>query len=140
MTEAVLTPEESDLAYTNNIRKNMIRNLVGDEGVATKDVKELNVVIKALDGIDKSALGKLKLKTENEVADKNIAASTNIAHILSTRTTQELLPQTKDVQGVILEIDDSLIEGVTIVEGELEINTTPQNYDTFMNKFSNDTK
>lgn len=134
MTEVVLTQEESDLEFTNKIRKNMIRNLVGDEGVATKDVKDLNVVIKALDGIDKSALTKLRIKSDEGISNKNLEASTNIAHILSTRTAQELLPQSKEIQGNILEIDDNLIEGITIVEGELETNPIPLNYDSFMNK------
>lgn len=129
---------QKDLLYTQDLRKKLIGKLCNSDKLEElnipNDPKEIRLLLDISKTMDSQTIAIRKIESDEGINDKAVAASANIAHILSTRSAQELLPQSTELKGVILEIDDSLIEGVTIVEGELETNPTPLNYDSFMSK------
>lgn len=59
----------AELDYTND-RRRKIADKILDKAIANEDPEMLNVAMKALDGIDKNSLGRMKIKAKDD-ANKN---------------------------------------------------------------------
>lgn len=95
-----LTPEKieesfQDLDYTTGIRKQIVTALLPD-ALGSKDPELARTVMQGLDGIDKVALGRLKLNEkakENETRADEAAAMAQYLVTLSDRRQKEGRPE-----------------------------------------------
>ncbi len=130
-----LKPEEKDLEFTNEIRKKIVNHYIKDGGMPA-DVKDMAMLQNALDGIDRGALGKLKIKSDEKTNNKELVALETIANIFNTIPTNKLNASriTNEV-GVMKEVKDVI--DVTILDGEMSSVNEKTDYEKFMAKMKN---
>lgn len=94
------TPEQivqnfQDLDYTQGIRKQIVEGIAA-KAIADKDPEMLDKTMKALDGMDKQSLGKLKInekEKENQTKENESAALAEFLVTLADRRSDRGLPQ-----------------------------------------------
>jgi hypothetical protein len=123
-----LDDEDLDLNYTREIRKSLITDMT-KSGMPT-ETKDRAMLLMALDGVDKAALAKKKIKSDEGISNKNLVAVETIAHIFNTKNVREIPPS--EIIGEIKEVTDVI--DVSINEGELSQNSENMNFDAFMSK------
>ena len=139
--------EDKVLDYTLRQRQAIIATVAGKKGESLKDLspRELDVVLAALDGMDRVALGRKRLKSENIALANQAAAAAVIARILGTpgigqagqRADQQ--PHQPGEPGTAiptlpLTLPISVPEPV-FVPGETDMEATQMNVDSFMAGF-----
>jgi hypothetical protein len=80
-TAAVLEPEDQILAYTHTKRKEIVNALMKN-GSIPDDTGMARVLVSTLDGMDKAALGRKRVKLEERQTTNQEHAAGVIAHIL----------------------------------------------------------
>lgn len=135
-TESQKSSEDLDLDYTQGLRKRLLNLVVKDLKTIPEDKADKSMIIQLLDGMDRQALSKLRIKSDEGSADKQSAAAATIAHLIATGSI--INNRTDKGAGVIPQLDD-LLPVPFIVEGELDtpIGTNASNvsnldYDSFM--------
>ncbi len=123
-----LDDEDLDLNYTREIRKSLITDMT-KSGMPT-ETKDRAMLLMALDGVDKAALAKKKIKSDEGISNKNLVAVETIAHIFNTKNVREIPPS--EIIGEIKEVSEVI--DVSINEGELSKNSENMNFDAFMSK------
>lgn len=94
------TPEQivqnfQDLDFTQGIRKQIIEAVLPD-AIKNKDPEMLDKAMKAVDGMDKQTLGKLKInekEKENQTKENESAALAGFLVTLADRRSDRVLPQ-----------------------------------------------
>jgi hypothetical protein len=131
----VIEKEDDVLLFTQKARQQIVKSLMG------KDLNDLNsaqisLLAGMLDGMDRSALGRKRLQTDEKVGANNAVAAALIAKVLATPgalqagqvdvavTPRKAIPMLPDVG-----------EPAT-VPGEMESDARQMNYDTFMTQTS----
>lgn len=122
-----LLNDEADLLYVNDIRKKIVNTKIKN-GIPD-DPEEVNLVLKALDGIDRSALTRTRIKSDA----KNTQTLANSAGLIA-----ELLKQvnpnnfkSEPVNRVIPELGKEFTAPKTVV-GETDIGTNPLSYEKIL--------
>lgn len=133
MSEIVIKTEDEVLDYTQVQREKVINKLTAN-GVPG-DTKELLVMLSALDGMDRSALAKKKLKSDAGMADKFGIASAAITQLL-TGMRGEIAAQVPVTDRSEVKLPDNL-PTPEIVPGELDSSSPNLTYSDIM---SNDKK
>lgn len=132
--------EDRVLDYTLRQRQAIIVSMTGEEGEDLKGLspRELDVVLAALDGMDRVALGRKRLKSENIALANQAAAAAMIARILGApgigQAGQRPAQQADALQGAIPMLPPGVPEPV-LVPGEADIEAAQMNVDTFMAGF-----
>lgn len=72
-----------DLSYTRNVRRRVV-DALADSAISSKDPETLNILLKAVDGIDKSAMGQMKIAQK----DRESKSRENEAEVLSRALVQ----------------------------------------------------
>jgi len=127
---AEINSEETDIEYSKAKRRELIDVL--SKGGPPRDIKEQSIMLQALDGLDRIALTKLRLKSEEGISSSQVAAAAILAQLFNN-------PQTKAV-GRSLEVVAEIpvlregLPAVTIVDGELDNVAMKDTYDHFMKR------
>lgn len=132
MATIELITEDDVIQYTRSKRKDLVEELT--KNGAPKDKDEQHVLLSALDGLDRSALTRLKIKTE-ETNNKN---QQNIAALMAKVLTSINPSETFVVEGTCREIPilDERIPDPILVAGETDLNPEQLDYDKFMANYT----
>jgi hypothetical protein len=81
----VIENEDQVLNFTQRKRQQIITQMMGTNGEKLKELErgDKMVLLQALDGMDRSALGKKRLKTDEKTAASAAAAAALIAQVLT---------------------------------------------------------
>ena len=130
--EVILDSEESVLSYTHAKRLFIVESML-HEGQLPEDPAEKKVLLNALDGMDKMAIGRMRIKID-EKANKNMGqAAALVAQLLSSGNIAHMynVPNGTNRDAPLLGSD---VPAPDIVNGETAINPLGTNYEEFMNK------
>jgi hypothetical protein len=132
--------EDQVLNYTQQQRRFVIDKLTNNGAKLPDDVDQQRLMLQALDGMDRSALGRKKIKVE-EQANQNVAGMTGIV--------AEMLKRSKDISffqpgatnpgttRAAPELGSDVPEPV-LVEGELAQSPLQMSFDTFQSQFKSE--
>lgn len=126
--------EDDVLSYTRNKRMELANKLTAT-GVPT-DKEQAGLLLQTLDGLDRSSLTRLRIKTEEKANTNSAHAAALIAEVLSKIGSSKVY----QMDGCIREVAPQLpstIPDPEIVQGELETHPQQIDYDGFMKQFEN---
>lgn len=135
------------LNYSQTIRKRIVDEFVG-HGKIPDDPKELNVVLKALGDMDKTAL----LDRKNEIDQTAADSSKTVAEAMSEFITMQRNsnPFERNVDGTLAapplveskapEVDVKKLGEYELVEGEGEIGVIAESYTEFVKRMEDEKK
>ncbi len=124
--------EDEVILYTRQKRMQLANDLT-QQG-APKDKDSQCVLLATLDGLDRSALGRLKIKAEERANANNASAAALIAQVLNEIGSTKIYEFQTTVIREIPRLPDS-IPKPDIVEGELETNPQQIDFETFTKQF-----
>ena len=124
-----LPDEDQVLAYTHNKRKIIVDTLM-TKGVP-EDVGTAKVLIATLDGMDKSALTRKKIKVEERANVHVEQAATIIAKILTMGAATNAFKTAEPVERVIPTLPTEIPDPV-LVDGETSVVGSNHTFETFM--------
>jgi hypothetical protein len=127
----VIENEDQVLSYTQKQRQKIVHRLI------TKKHEELEssdktMLLMALDGMDRSALGRKRLKSDEKIGASQAAAAALIAQVLQA---PGAMHHGLVVDGVINRIAPQLpatLPDPKVVPGEMDADAAQMDYDTFM--------
>lgn len=118
-----------DLEFTRGHRRAIVAKLI-DKAIESGDLDSLSLLNKTMDGIDKAALGKQKLKQKNTENNTNQTLSGLMSQYLLQKATEpppppvDQMPQ-RDAPSLGNDVTVALPPGIT------NASPTPQNYEEF---------
>ncbi len=115
---------DQDLDYTRSLRLKIIEDLTQEKLPSDKDDRAF--LLAAIDGIDRAALNRAKLKTEESSVKLQEQTAGIIANVLNKINKNSLHQGTKTNRILDVEYD-----GLTIVEGETDIGLHSLSFDEF---------
>ena len=125
--------DDNDLSFVREKRK-MIINHYLDQGIdKLNDVKEVALVVTLLNDMDRTALGKKRLKTDDKKNNNSAAAIDLISKIFTEKNVKDIMPEDAVAKLVAPELEMTL-DNVTTVEGEMDTNAPVEDYESFMNR------
>jgi len=142
MTSPVDVPSEFEaLDFTQGLRRQLITQLISPTPIVSPDVKlpddpsERELLVKLIDGTDRQALGRLRVKTDTNSAGAMADMATNVAAIANkifdgigdNDPHRSATPVKRD-----LGLPNALVDEFTVVPGQTEISPKEQTYDTFI--------
>lgn len=123
-----LDPNDVDLDYVKEKRVQIIDSLT-EKGIP-KDPKELGVLLLALSDMDKSTLGKKRIKGDKENGNINQQAIALINNLFNDPRVKTLGVNTID-DNIVPPSLPSEIEKPDLIEGELDQNPGNETFDSF---------
>lgn len=129
--ELSTTSSKEDLAFTQGIRKSLLKSYKG----IPEDKSDKTFMLGLLDGMDRQALAIERMKVDDGIADKQANAAATISSLIA----KGIIPDAQvPGSGAIPTLPEGLPEPV-LVNGELDVNTganaaemQPLNYRTFI--------
>lgn len=121
--------ELEDLNYTKTIRKSIVGSLMKDNKVP-EDTETVKVLLTTLTDLDKAAISKMKIKSDDEGNKNNNSSASLIANILSKIEPARIIAQNTDINRLPPSLSND-IPRPTILPGELDIGISNTNYETF---------
>ena len=119
--------ELNDLEYTKSIRKQLVSHLT-NRGEMPEETKQQMILLSALDGIDRAALGKMKIKSDAGASTAANAALMLAAIFNDPRVKSIGRVETSDREPPAL---DNSIKPLNLVEGELDEYSAGDSYEAF---------
>jgi hypothetical protein len=120
-------PVDSDLEYTRGKRRQIIDKLT-EKGVPESE-ETVSLLLTALNDMDRTSLGKKRIKVDSDMSANNKAAADLISSIFN-------MPDSKKfgLSGGVGTIPtvDGLLPQVELIEGEMRVGVSLLDYDTFM--------
>lgn len=133
----VVGPVDSDeaiLDYTQQVRKQIVGQLVkSNDNLA--DPKIVTTIGSLLDGMDRQALGKMRIKVEEKQALNQEGMAANVAEILKQMGTGHSFQAPEPVARTIPVLGSDVPDPV-LVEGEVATNPPQQDFDSFHAQFA----
>lgn len=127
-TNVISAADNDTLEYTQSIRRKLASDLIKNEKIH-EDPEASATLLKTLDGLDKVALGRSKIKASIKASESNITSATAIIELL-----KQVNPHTGKITGDSDLAPKELPSDMRLtdaVPGELEINPDPITYATF---------
>ena len=124
--------DESLLSYTQRIRLATVSKLT--QHTIPDDPKDIAALNSVLDGIDRQEINKAKIEIENQSAKDDQSAIDLIFSIANTLGNRNPYEVENPVERTIAH-EGAVIEGVVLVEGELDSKPQQTNYDQFMKEY-----
>lgn len=130
----VIEGEDAALSYTQKKRQQIITAMMGENGEKLNSLErgDKMVVLQALDGMDRAALGRKRLKTDEKIGASAAATAALIAQVLQAPGAQQ---HGMVVDGVITRVVPQLpadIPEPQVVPGEMDGEAAQMDYETFM--------
>lgn len=135
--EPALEEEDSIFAYTNERRKHIVTTLM-KEDMALKDPAYAKIVLQALDGLDKVALGRKRIKVDEKINTNQEMAAGLIARLLNSTAGSKLYETTMfDINRKPPTLGTEIPNPI-LVEGETSVNALAITFETFIAGRSNE--
>ncbi|BDD79567.1 hypothetical protein [Burkholderia phage FLC9] len=127
--------DEAVLDYTQGMRKQIVGELTKELN-NLKDPKIVSTISQVLDGMDRQALGKMKIRVEEQQTQNQEGMAANIAELLRQMGSggsnfQASVPVPRDVPALGSDVPDP-----DLVEGEVATNPAQQDFDSFHAQFA----
>ena len=117
-----------DLDYTRSKRMQLI-NSITEKGVPA-DLKDRSILLQALDGMDRAALSKMKIKSDEGISNGQAAAAAILAELFNDPRTRNV-GKSNDLVGSV-QVLSIAVQPDQLLPGELDINPVAESYDSFM--------
>lgn len=124
--------DDKDLEYTRQVRMDLIKSMT-KTGMPT-DNRDRMTLLSTLDGIDRVAIAKKKIKSDEGISNSKAMAAETIAMLFMDPRLKKTLEVKPDETREIPKLRNDL-ETPKLVEGELEITQQQESYDSFMSKY-----
>ncbi len=132
MTPEDVNQEEYDLNFVRGKHYDIVKALHNDKGEIPDDTEKLSLMISTLKDMSKNSLTKMRIKSDEKIAQGNTATLQMATQILaSVRVTQPALPDTKQV----IELGSEL-PVPKILPGELDKEGKPENFLSFTSRLN----
>lgn len=127
--------DESLTKYTQSIRKRFIDDLTQAGTAIPADKDERFLLLEVMKDTDRTALSKLKIKSDESIANQNQLAATTIAKINSHFGSKNPFEDTES--NVVMDVTkvtvpDSAGSPLVLVPGATDIGVATTNFETFM--------
>lgn len=140
----------SELAQSKNVddellewgveqRKDFIKKMMKADGSLPDDPKERALVLKALDGIDKTAVSRKRLKIEDKAATNAAETAKLISQFYERVSSKDPFVIDQNMQEVPVRAAPKLPDNspeVDTVEGEMDTTPSQGSYDEFMGRMN----
>jgi hypothetical protein len=126
---APIDSDDDVLAYTCGIRQQLVASMV--KGGMPADTKEQMVLLSALADMDRTALGKKKIKSDEGVNGARVTAAATLAQLFMDPRLKQLGHARAGEVGTIPVLGEH-VEMPALVQGELDDYTGAMSYETFM--------
>lgn len=133
--------EDQYLDYTQQVRQKVVQELT-KENKLPDDPKMANVLLSTLDGMDRNALGRKRIKVDQETNQAVDGMSGLVAQMLRQSRLPEFFQATQDPdapQRAAPRVEGDLPDG-DIVEGELSQHPIQISIDDFQSRFAKPTE
>lgn len=125
-------PVDQDLEFVRNKRVQVINHLTA-KGVP-EDNESISLLLGALNDMDRTSIGKKRIKVESSAVAVNKQAADLIASIYSKPGSKTIgLEVLDDIAGTIPNVD-GMLPDVTLLEGEMAVGASQLDYDAFMRR------
>ena len=125
--------DDNDLSFVREKRKQIINHYL-DQGIEKlTDIKEVALVATLLNDMDRTALSKKRLKTDDKKNNNSAAAIDLISKIFTEKNVKDIVPEDAVAKLVAPELEMTL-DNVEVVEGEMDTNASMEDYESFMNR------
>lgn len=122
--------EDNVLDYTQRKREEVINKLT--QNGMSGDVKELGIILAALDGMDRAALTKKKIQADSEIGSKSAIAGAAITELL-TNMRYQMKPEPAQSVAPDQITAPGHIPTPEVIPGELDGSDPTVNYDSIIN-------
>jgi hypothetical protein len=134
----VIEKEDEVLQFTQGARQKIVKALMG-KSIDDLNASQISLLTASLDGMDRSALGRKRLQTDEKVGANNAMVAAVIAQVLAAPGSQRVgmvqegqVPR-REIPRLPAEVPDPIT-----VPGEMESDAPQMNFDTFMAQTSTD--
>ena len=138
MSDQEKSSEEADLQFTKEKRMEIVRALVGAaDKIKDQDPKLLNTALAALDGIDRQALTKMRIKSDEGISNSNSAIAQSLAHAFMDPRVKRIA-QAEAANGTRTgtpELPDHL-PTPEILPGEMDSGISNETYESFQKRMA----
>lgn len=125
-------PVDQDLEFVRNKRVEVINHLT-KKGVP-EDTESISLLLGALNDMDRTSIGKKRIKVESSAVAVNKQAADLIANIYNRPDSKTIgLEILEEMTGSIPNTQGRLPD-VTLLEGEMAVGATQLDYDAFMRR------
>ena len=121
--------DDLDLAYTRSVRRRLIDHMSKD--TLPSDQKDKVILLSALADMDRAALGKKRIKTDEGLGSSILLAAETLSQLYMNPRLKGVVQAPAGASGAVPELD-ALVALPALVSGELGENDTALNYDAFM--------
>lgn len=128
----VIEKEDDVLAFTQKSRQQIVKSLMG-RSIDDLNASQISLLTASLDGMDRSALGRKRLQTDEKVGASQAMAAAVIAQVLAAPGAMRhgQIVEGQAPRREIPRLPAEVPEPVT-VPGEMEADAPQMNFDTFM--------
>jgi hypothetical protein len=129
----VIENEDQVLNYTQRKRQQIVTQMMGAKGEKLKDLErgDKMVLLQALDGMDRSALGKKRLKTDEKIGASQAAAAALIAKVLTAPGINQA-GMASGITRASVPVLPAEVPDPVLVPGEIATDAPQMDVDTFM--------
>jgi hypothetical protein len=132
----VIEGEDHVLTYTQKKRQQIVTAMMGEDGEKLNSLEKGDkmVVLAALDGMDRAALGRKRLKTDEKIGASQAQAAALIAQVLQTPGAMQagmVIDGQIQERRAVPQLPVGLPEP-EVVPGEMDSDAAQMDFDTFM--------
>jgi hypothetical protein len=128
MTQAQTT-QDDDLEYSREMRRRLVESMI-ENGAMPTDPKDRTHFLMALDGLDRAALGKMRIQTDKDIGSAQAAAAGVLAELFKDPRVTKIGIGQRDSAPIL----DADIAPTRVLDGELSNARQSDNYDSFMKR------
>lgn len=126
-----LSIEDQDLAFTQEVRRKLVTEIAKD-GKMPEETKDRMVLLSALADMDRQSLGVKKIKSDEGLGNKQLAAAATLAQLFNNPELKTLGRASESAPRLSAPpVLDADIAPTTIIEGELDAAPSGESYETF---------
>ncbi len=131
-TELELMNDDEVLDYTQIQRRKFINQFTNGGQTMPTDAKDAKVLLTALADMDRSALGKKRIRTDEQIAQMNAQSVDAIAaEVRRTMLGRQLPDEVREPPT----LDGLDLPPLALVDGETDVGINSESYDSFKQRF-----
>lgn len=128
-------PTDNDLEYVRQKRVKIIDKLM--ENGVPEDTESVSLLLGALNDMDRTSIGKKRIKVEADSIAVNKQAADLIASIYSSPNSKNIGFEDIDVVAVAIPSVEGKLPTVELLPGEMAVGAAQVDYDGFMKRVGN---
>lgn len=131
------TTDDEVLNYSQRVRRGFVDNIL--ENGYPEDIKTQSMMLSALDSMDRAALTKKRLNSDDANAEADRQAAVLISKVAAQLGGRDPFAVEQPVERV-LEVDDTELPAVSLAPGETEIGLSNLTYEDFSKQYGKEAK